>query len=452
VKLPFGIRDTLAKRLCAAIMLAAIATLLLNLLLNSLFSNLSRPPIERAGLFEQAAVIFRLVAAAPPSLRPQLSAAAATSVYHADWYPNGSPVAVMLDAAPSVRDVDLSPMARLLDDAGRRLIVFKADTSAARTPDLHYDRADHPDARFLAIALDDGSWLVFTALERSWGIPRGARITINGAVLILATLLVSAFTAQQLAAPMRRFAAAARRFGADPKAPPLVETGPLEFRTAISAFNGMQEQIARFVGDRTEMLAAISHDLRTPLTRMRLRGEFVEDLEQQRRLFEDVDEMQTMIDETLAFFKDNAAQEQSTNFDLAELLCTIIDDFADRGHEVAYDGPGHLVYFGRPFALKRAFTNLIDNAVRYARLPSVALCREEGAVLVSVNDEGQGIPPNQLARVFAPFYRLEPSRNRSTGGYGLGLSAARTIIRSHGGDIELYNREGGGLSAVSMLP
>jgi signal transduction histidine kinase len=185
---------------------------------------------------------------------------------------------------------------------------------------------------------------------------------------------------------------------------------------------------------------------------MRLRGEFVEDEEQQRRLFEDVDEMQTMVDEALALFKNNAAEEQSTNFDLAELLRTIIDDFADRGHDVAYAGPDHLVYAGRPFALKRAFTNLIDNAVRYARAPSVELERTTDGVVVRVNDEGQGIPTSQLSQVFAPFYRLEPSRNRSTGGYGLGLSAARTIVRAHGGDIELRNRDSGGLTAVAMLP
>jgi signal transduction histidine kinase len=415
--------------------------------------SLARPPLERTGLLEQAATIFRLIRAAPPSLRPPLAAAAATSDYHVDWYADTSPVSVMLHVATSMSGAEATTtMAQLLDDPTRRIVIFKPNDQEAQSPGLRYDRASHPDAYFMAIALDDSSWLVFTALQRSWGISRGQRIAIICAILALSTVLVSAVAAKQLAAPMKRFAAAARRFGTDPKAPPLAETGPVEFRMAIGAFNAMQAQIARFVSDRTEMLAAISHDLRAPLTRMRLRGEFVEDEDQQRRLFQDVHEMQAMIDEALAFFKDNAAGEQSTNFDLAELLRTIIDDFADQGVDVTYEGPDHLVYFGRPFALKRAFTNLIDNAVRYARLPSVELRHAPKGVVVTVNDEGQGIPSNQLGRVFAPFYRLEPSRSRSTGGHGLGLSAARTIIRAHGGDIELRNRETGGLAAVSTLP
>jgi signal transduction histidine kinase len=454
MKLPFGIRDTIAKRLCATSMLAVTGTLLLNLLLNAFVGSFARPALERAGLFEQAASITRVIQAAPPSLRPTLAAAAATSDYHVDWYDDTSPVPLMLRIATSVSRVEpeMASMAKLLGDPARRIVVFKADDGEAYLPALRYDRASHPDAYFMAIVLDDQSWLVFTALQRNWGLQRSARIAIVGTILALATALVSVITAKQLAAPMKRFAAAVRRFGTDPTTPPLDETGPVEFRMVIGAFNAMQAQIARFVSDRTEMLAAISHDLRTPLTRMRLRGEFIDDEDQQRRLFQDVDEMQTMVDEALTFFRDNAAEEQSTNFDLAELLRTIIDDFADQGSEVGYEGPDHVVYFGRPFALKRAFTNLIDNALRYARQPSVELSQALLEVVVNVKDRGQGIPPDQLNRVFAPFYRLEPSRNRSTGGYGLGLSAARTIIHAHGGELELRNRDGGGLAAISTLP
>ena len=453
MKLPFGIRDTIAKRLCVASMLAVTGTLLLNLLLNAFVGSFARPALERTGLFEQAASITRVIQAAPPSLRPTLATAAATPDYHVDWYDDTSPVPVMLRIATGASRTEWKTVVtKLLGGPARRIVIFRADDGEAYLPALRYDRARHPDAYFMAIELDDQSWLVFTALQRSWGLERNWRITVIGTFLVLSTALVSALTAKQLAAPMQRFAAAVRRFGTDPTAPPLDETGPVEFRMVIGAFNAMQAQIARFVSDRTEMLAAISHDLRTPLTRMRLRGEFIEDEDQQRRLFQDVDEMQTMVDEALAFFRDNAAQEQSTNFDLAELLRTIIDDFADQGSEVGYDGPDHVVYFGRPFALKRAFTNLIDNALRYARQPAVELSQTPLEVVVSVKDAGQGIPPDQLNRVFAPFYRLEPSRNRSTGGYGLGLGAARTIIRGHGGELELRNRHDGGLVALSTLP
>ncbi|MDB5359578.1 MAG: integral rane sensor signal transduction histidine kinase [Rhodospirillales bacterium] len=453
--LPFGIRDTIAKRLCAAIMLAVTGTLVLTWLLSSFASSFALPALDRSGLFEQAASITRVIQAAPPSLRSRLAAAAATSDYQVDWYDDATPVPAMLRIATdtdAARDAWKATMAAVLGDPDRRVVIFRADDGEAYLPALHYDRAGHPDAYFMAIALDDQSWLVFTALQRSWGMYRSIRIAIICAILLLSTLLVSAVTAKQLAAPMKRFVAAARRFGTDPRAPPIEETGPAEFRMAIGAFNAMQAQIARFISDRTEMLAAISHDLRTPLTRMRLRGEFVEDEDQQRRLFQDVDEMQTMVDEALTFFRDNAAEEQSTNFDMAELLRTIIDDFADQGSEVGYEGPDHVVYFGRPFALKRAFTNLIDNARRYACLPSVELSVAADAVVIGVKDRGHGIPPDQLSQVFAPFYRLEPSRNRSTGGYGLGLSAARTIVRAHGGELELRNRDGGGLGAISTLP
>ncbi|GGF48647.1 hypothetical protein GCM10011611_63800 [Aliidongia dinghuensis] len=451
--LPFGIRDTLARRLSLTIMLAVAGTLALNLLLNLLLGNLGRPPLDRSGLLEQAASIFRMIQAAPVSLRPALTTAAATSAYQVDWYESASPVSAMLRTGASAPESEWAEVAaNLIGVPDRRIVIFRADDPEAVTPGLHYGRASDPGAYFLGIVLDDQSSLVFTALHRSWGMRRKDRIIIICAILAASTIAVSAIVGRQLAAPMKRFAAAARRFGTDPKAPPLAEAGPAEFRTAIGAFNAMQAQIARFVSDRTEMLAAISHDLRTPLTRMRLRGEFIEDEEQQRRLFQDVDEMQTMIDEVLAFFRDNASEERSTNFDLAELLRTIIDDFADQGLEVPYDGPGHVVYFGRPFALKRAFTNLIDNAVRYATAPSVELHQAAQSLVVSVIDQGCGIPPDQLTKVFAPFYRLEPSRNRSTGGYGLGLSAARTIIRGHGGDLELRNRATGGLAAISTLP
>jgi len=454
MKLPFGIRDTLSKRLCATIMLAATTTGLLDLTLNNFVAGFTRPALEQAGLFERLASIFQMIEAAPPELRGRLAAAVVSPDYRVDWYAESSPVTTMLGIATSAAPAEWvrTSMAKLLGDPARRIVLFKADDDEARLPALHYGRTSEPNAFFMAIALDDRSWLVFTTLRRTWGLDWGVRLPILAAILTLSTVLVSAIAARQFAAPMSRFAEAARRFGTDPEAPPLAETGPVELRLAIGAFNAMQAQIARFVTDRTELLAAISHDLRTPLTRMRLRAEFIEDEEQQRRLFQDVDEMQTMVDEALAFFRDDAAAEQSTKFDLAELLRTIIDDFADQVAEVGYDGPDHAAYFGRPMALKRAFTNLVDNALRYARLPSVALRLEPEAAIVSVADRGQGIPPDQLVKVFTPFYRLEPSRSRSTGGYGLGLSTARSIMRAHGGELLLQNRDGGGLAAVSTLP
>lgn len=285
-----------------------------------------------------------------------------------------------------------------------------------------------------------------------WGIGRRTRWLIVLLILTITTVIVSTIAARQLGRPVKRLAEAVGRFGVDPRAPAIPEAGPEELRRVIRTFNAMQAQIQRFVSHRTMMLAAISHDLRTPLTRMRLRGEFIADEAEQERLFRDVDEMQTMVDGALAFFRDDAVEEAVTTFDLPGVLRTIANDYADQGIDIAYAGPSRAVYRGRPFAFKRAFTNLIDNAIKYATPPQIELCREEHAFVIRVRDRGPGIPADALDRVFTPYFRLDKSRNRATGGVGLGLTVAQTIVRGHGGEIILKNRPGGGLEARVMLP
>jgi signal transduction histidine kinase len=251
---------------------------------------------------------------------------------------------------------------------------------------------------------------------------------------------------------LQRFAEGARRFGVDFRAPPIEPLGPHEIRQAILAFNAMQAQLQHFIRDRTQMLAAISHDLRAPLTRMRLRGEFIEDSEQQQRLFRDVDEMQAMINSALEFFRDDARLEPATQFDLAELLQTLLDDYRDQGVDIAFSGPLRWVYFGRPLGLKRVITNLLDNAIKYGSEPGIELKPSAGQVRIKVLDRGPGIPDACLEQVFVPFFRMEGSRNKSTGGVGLGLSAARAIVLEHGGNLTLRNRSTGGLEALVVLP
>jgi signal transduction histidine kinase len=206
------------------------------------------------------------------------------------------------------------------------------------------------------------------------------------------------------------------------------------------------------MGYRTAMLAAISHDLRTPLTRIRLRGEFIQDPEQQARLFRDVDELQQMVDGALAFFRGDAQEEALTSLDLPSIIQTVIDDLADQGVTIPYLGPTRLQLLGRPTALKRAIANVIENAVKYATPPEVDLTIEEAQVKISISDAGPGIPADSLDLVFNPFFRLETSRNRATGGVGLGLTAAQSIIREHGGEMSVTNRPGSGLTVVVVLP
>ena len=197
------------------------------------------------------------------------------------------------------------------------------------------------------------------------------------------------------------------------------------------------------------MLAAISHDLRTPLTRLRLRAELIEDEEQQRKTIADLDEMQTMLQAALSFARDDATAERPQALDLATLLRQICEA---AGTAASYDGPTEQPFFGRPGALKRAFANLIDNAIAYGERARVSLAAAPAELKVSVEDDGPGVPEMERQRLFEPFYRLESSRNRETGGVGLGLALVRAAVLAHGGRVELINRPGGGLRAQVSLP
>jgi signal transduction histidine kinase len=264
--------------------------------------------------------------------------------------------------------------------------------------------------------------------------------------------LLSVWTARRLAAPIRDFAGAAERLGVDMIAPPLVVRGPHELRMAIRAFNLMQERLRRFLEDRTQMLAAISHDLRAPLARLRLRAEFVEDEEQQRKMFGDLDAMNAMIGTTLAFARDATRQEPRTLVDLGILVEDVCEDVTDAGGVASYLGPRGIEVTCRPSVINRAVANLVDNAVKYGGSARVHIVREPGQVVIVIDDDGPGIPAEEQEKVFAPFYRLDPARDPERGGIGLGLCVARTIAREHGGDVTLGNRDGGGLSVRVELP
>jgi signal transduction histidine kinase len=302
------------------------------------------------------------------------------------------------------------------------------------------------------IALPDGRWLAVTMPEFvGEPLPWPTWLLLLSGLIVLVGLL-SAWTARRLAAPIRDFARAAERLGVDMIAPPLAERGPRELRTAIRAFNLMQERLRRFLQDRTQMLAAISHDLRAPLARLRLRAELVKGAEQQRKMFGDLDAMNAMIDSTLAFARDDARQEPRRLVDLGIVVEDVCEDAADAGGTVCYLGPRGIDVTCRPAVIRRAITNLIDNAVKYGGSARVQVVREAERIVIVIDDDGPGIPADELDRVFAPFYRLEPSRDPGKGGVGLGLSVARTIAREHGGDVTLANRDGGGLRARIELP
>jgi signal transduction histidine kinase len=434
-------RDTVARWIALTIILAMLISLALNGLFIQLAGVWARPPLTETGLLEKMAAITRVIKAAPVPLRRQLAQAVSDEGFTVSWHLDRRELNL-----PTVEDLDSEIGSTLLQPllkfAGRIQTYEPADWTEP-SADAHYA---------LLIELPDSSWLMFSAPSRSWGLDETPRYLIVILLVLISTALVALIATRRLATPLQRFAEGARRFGIDFRAPPIEPLGPQEIRQAILAFNAMQAQLQHFIRDRTQMLAAISHDLRAPLTRMRLRGEFIEDAEQQQRLFRDVDEMQAMINSALEFFRDDARLEPATQFDLAELLQTLRDDYRDQGVEIAFSGPQRLVYFGRPLGLKRVMTNLLDNAIKYASEPAIELMPDAGEVRINVLDRGPGIPQASLEQVFVPFFRLEGSRNKSTGGVGLGLSAARAIVLEHGGELKLRNRSKGGLAALVVLP
>jgi two-component system, OmpR family, sensor kinase len=276
-------------------------------------------------------------------------------------------------------------------------------------------------------------------------------MTLLGAVMIT-------WAVRQLLLPVKTLAAAAEALGRDVvNAPPLPEKGPAEIVIAAKAFNTMSARVRRFVEDRTFLLTAIGHDLRTPITRLKLRAEYMEDDEQRTKMLADLDEMEAMVAATLAFSRDVTTTEKVTRIDLASLLRTILDDAADGDPDhataLSYSGPEHLPVNARPLALKRALTNLVGNALKYGDAAHVALHPPtKSGVRIDIEDQGPGIPHEEMECVFEPFRRLETSRNRETGGSGLGLSICRNIIRAHGGDVTLTNLPGRGLRVSVNLP
>ena len=309
----------------------------------------------------------------------------------------------------------------------------------------------------IGMRLPDGEWVNVTAeLQplRPWHSPTFLAAFL---VMTITAALLTLWAVRRLTAPVRTLAEAAETLGRDVNAPPLPENGPTEVAMAAIAFNTMAARIRRFVQDRTELLTAIGHDLRTPITRLKLRAEFVEDEEQRGKILADLEELEAMVSATLAFGRDARTLEPVSSLDLAELLRTILDEASDAHPQLQdqlhYDGPAHLTVRARSLSLKRALVNLVANAVNYGGSASVRLSLvQDRLVVIEIMDDGPGIPPTELDRVFEPFHRCEPSRNRETGGVGLGLPIARNIMRAHGGDVVIANRTSGGAKATVTLP
>jgi signal transduction histidine kinase len=387
---------------------------------------------------DRVAVLARIVENTPAAERPQLVAGLAKRELSVAW-PTALPAAAGDGTPPA--EIIVESVRDELGDPTRPVTVRSLPGPPGEEARLQTD-----------IALADGSGLT---IETPPPPPPGFLEGWLATWVLLITVIsigLSLVAAGRLTAPLARFAAAAERLGTEGTAERLPETGPTELRVATRAFNRMQERLARFVEDRTRMLAAISHDLRTPLTRMRLRTELVDDPMQQAKFLADIAEMESMIGATLAFAREEARGEPAGPIDLVTLLGEIAEENREAGRKVSFTGPQSCSILGRRLALRRAIGNLVDNAVTYGGTARIRLAPGEGEVWVEIEDDGPGIPHEAREQVFAPFQRLDPSRSRDTGGVGLGLAVARNVVRAHGGDIELDDAPGGGLLARVTLP
>lgn len=305
----------------------------------------------------------------------------------------------------------------------------------------------------VAVRQPDGRWKVVRP-ERGIGLDPWQQLIVL--MFVLSTLAMAPLAyvfARRLSAPIRLFTDAAERLGRDPRAAPLSLKGSAEIAVAVKAFNDMQERLRRYVEDRTAMVGAIAHDLRTPLTRLRFRIENVpEDV--RVKMAADIDQMEEMISAALTFVRDTARPGERTPLELSSLLESVCDEMAETGADTEVERGQKVVLTGDPLALRRLFTNLLENAVKFGGRARARVYRDShgASAIVEIEDDGPGIPPEDAERVFEPFYRREPSRNRQTGGAGLGLAVVRSVARGHGGDVALINRPGGGLTARVQLP
>ena len=302
----------------------------------------------------------------------------------------------------------------------------------------------------VAVRRKDGRWLVASPREAFPNVWQ-RRIMLWFVLSVAALAPLAYLFGRRLARPIREFAAAAERLGRDPGAPPLRLRGPPEIQQAASAFNGMQERLRRYVDDRTAMVGAVAHDLRTPLTRLRFRIEGAPD-DIRDKVVADIDQMDAMISSALAFVRDATQPYERRRLELCSLVESVAVEMAETGLAVGVESAAPVIIEGDPVALRRLVTNLLDNAVKFGGCARARVYREAGAAVIEVDDDGSGVPEEERERVFEPFRRGEPSRSRETGGVGLGLAVVRSVARAHGGEAELANRPGGGLRASARLP
>jgi signal transduction histidine kinase len=390
---------------------------------------------EARRLAEHLVIARRILSERPPPERIATADELTTSRYIVRWSP---------------RPPLLPPVAPALDGMYDQIVAWE--------PSLGDDglrlRFATPGSRSVVaghIRLQDGSWMQFRTREAVRTLDLALSRILLALVPALALTTIGVILIRRTLRPLRQLIDAAERIGRAHPAP-VPERGAGDVRRLTQSFNSMQQRIVRLIDERTRALAAVGHDLRTPLARLRLRMDAIADAELRWSMREEVGEMEVMVSSLLAFLGGEDDAEAASLVDLAVVCATIADDAQDHGHDVRYTGPDHLDVSVRPVGFKRALVNLVDNAIHHAPQVEIRLAAKSGEIEIRIEDDGPGIPEEALHTVFEPFVRLDAARRRDTTGFGLGLSIVARAIAAEGGTVTLVNRAEGGLSAQVRLP
>jgi signal transduction histidine kinase len=418
----------------AALVLASIIAIHLILTATFLIHRPDQldPPLDRG--HSQLAAAAQLLGTATAAERPRLFADIARA------FPQLDIESLPAAPAPAVDELDGFNLRSLRRRLGSNYRIF----SLGHEEDIHRIGIMLPDGAMISAKLPpDERQLPFWI--RPW------IVTLLFAAV--SVTLLGLWAARALTAPLSSFARAAENFSLNGAAAPLPERGPEEIRSVAKALNRMRERITALIDDRTRMLAAISHDLRTPITRMRLRSEFIEDEAHRSRMLDDLDQMRSMLESVLSFLRDDGKLESMTLVDIATTLQLVTDQFGDMGHKIAYHGPDHAMATVRPDDLHRSVTNLVENAARYGAEATIRLIVSPDTVTIEIEDDGPGIVDARKDVMLEPFVRGDDARNMDeAAGFGLGLSIAHAIVLAHAGELSLNDRQPHGLIVRIELP
>lgn len=318
--------------------------------------------------------------------------------------------------------------------------------------DIVVGTSGDPHNALVSIRLPDSTWLNISLFASSHSSRGGHGTLLSTSIMAGGVILLSLIIARWLTRPLRAMLVAVSSLSPDEPQARISEAGPLEVRQLASAFNDMRTRISELVRRRTQALAAVSHDLRTPLTRLKLRFNDVQDAGLQQAMQGDLAEMEAMVEATLSYLRGQDTSEPVRPIDLVSLLETVVDEVRDAGHDAVLEASQPLIVMGRHINLKRALTNLVGNAVRFGSKVIVTARNNNATAVIEICDNGPGIPADKLDAVLEPFVRLESSRNRESGGVGLGLTIAKSNIELDGGSLAMRNRPEGGLCVEIRLP